>query len=332
MVEKEREKAEDFIGWRSEDGELEVIGIHDKDKHGQTLFKVTCTECSKDKELFPDDYFVSPKSSLIKGSKPCGCSKKPKWKDWQFLILARRVGEKKGFIVNGFAEGFHGHHTKLNLECLKDGHKWTASINAVIKGGRGCPNCKYELQKEQLKTPEHIALQNCIAICKEMDYDVIGFVGGYKNQNSRFEYICKIHRKQNVNYNSFVNRGSRCKGCWKDKQKEIGNGNGFYLERKDKQDFLYTIDFNNQFIKIGRSFDIKQRISSLKQLSKIKNIKKLRIFSGTHEQIYNLEQEIHNELRERNFQYYQDWSTECFDKDCLFILNNILDNCELQEI
>ena len=37
------EKAEDFIGWKSKDGKLEVIGIHGK-KAGRTTFKVTCTE------------------------------------------------------------------------------------------------------------------------------------------------------------------------------------------------------------------------------------------------------------------------------------------------
>lgn len=326
MVKKEREKAEDFIGWKSEDGELEVIGIHDKDKHGQTLFKVTCTECSKDKELFPDDYFVSPKSSLIKGSKPCGCSKKPKWKGSQFLILACRTGENKGFIVHGFAEEFKGVHTKLNLECLKDGYKWTARIGSIINKGSGCPKCVCVTPTEQE------ALQKCIDICKEMNYEPMGFVDAYKNNKVRFEYLCKFHGKQNVSYNNLVNKGTRCWSCAKDKLKELGNGNGFYPERKDEIDFLYILDFNGEFIKVGRSFDIKQRISSLKHQSKIKKIKKLRIFSGTHEQIYNLEQEIHNELRERNFQYYQDWSTECFDKDCLFILNNMLDNCELQEI
>ena len=59
------QKAEDFIGWKSPDGKLEVIGIAEETcKNGRKLFKVTCTECSKDKELFPDGYFVSTKSNF----------------------------------------------------------------------------------------------------------------------------------------------------------------------------------------------------------------------------------------------------------------------------
>lgn len=211
---KKREKPEDFIGWKSPDGKLEVVGIVGKDKWSVALFKVTCTDCSKDKELFPDGYFVITKSNLVRGRKPCGCSKSPKWEEWQYLILARRVGEKKGFIVHSFAEEFHDRYTKLNLECLKDGHKWTASIDNIINGGT--PKCAGVNLSEQKKTPAYIALQKCINICEEMNYGVVGFVDGYKGvHKTRFEYNCKIHGKQNVSYNTFINMGAAVKAAIK---------------------------------------------------------------------------------------------------------------------
>lgn len=325
---KKNSRPEDFIGWKSEDGKLEVIEIHQESINGKpATFKVTCTECSKDKELFPDGYFISTKGDLKRGSKPCGCSKIPKWKPWQYLILAGRVGTAKGFIVNGFAAQFKNIHTKLNLECLKDGYKWVASINNVINKSSGCPKCG-----GNLKYQEQEALQKCIDICKEMDYDVIGFVSRYKNKNSRFEYNCKNHGKQEVSYNNFVNSGNRCIGCWKDRQKDSGNGNGYYPERKDEVDFLYVLNFNYKFIKVGRSFDVNDRIRKLRSESKIKKIYKFRVFTSTHQEIYDLEQELHSELRERNFQYYVNWSTECFENDCQYILNKLLDNCGLEEV
>lgn len=325
---KKRETAEGFIGWKSEDGKLEVTGIAGKQGR-TTIFKVTCTECSKDPELFPDGYFISQKGHLVKGQKPCGCSMY-KWVDWQFLILARRVGKEKGFIVHGFAEEFKNAHTKLNLECLKDGHNWIASIHNVVNAGTGCPKCS-----EKYKPTDQEALQKCFDICKEMDYDVVGFVSGYKGAHkTRFEYICKIHGKQNVIYNNFVNNGRRCKGCYKDRQKELGNGNGYYPERKDEVDFLYILNFNDKFIKVGRSFNVDERIKNLKKPSEsgIRNIKKLRIFTATHQDIYDFEQELHSDLRNRNFQHYVDWSTECFENDSLYILNKLLDECGLEEV
>ena len=152
MIEKKkakRQKPEDFIGETFNEGRLEVIGIAGKDNRGLTLFKVTCIECSKDKELFPDGYFVSTKWNLKNGKKPCGCSDRPVWEDWQFLILASRVAKDR-FIVHDFAEPFKNVSTKLNLECLKDGYKWTANINSVMVG-HGCPMCVLATQNRQNK-------------------------------------------------------------------------------------------------------------------------------------------------------------------------------------
>ena len=325
---KKYEKPEDFIGWKSPDGKLEVTGIAGKQGRN-TTFKVTCDECAKDKELFPGGYFISTKGNLVRGKKPCGCAFNPKWEPWQFLILAHRAAKGR-FIVHGFAEEFHGKNTKLNLECLKDGHKWTAITSNIMNRGSGCPKCS-----GNAKPTEQEALQKCIDICKEMNYDVVGFSDGYKGAHkTRFKYNCKTHGKQKVSYDSFVNGGKRCSGCWKDRQKDLGNGNGYYPERKDETDFLYILNFNDKFIKVGRSFDVDERVKGLKKPSEsgIKKIYKLRIFTATHQEIYDYEQELHSELRERNFQHYVDWSTECFNNDCHSTLTELLNNCTFEEV
>lgn len=326
-MKKKKETPEDFIGWKSEDGKLEVIGIHGK--QGQiTTFKVTCHKCKEDKELFPDEHFVSTKGHLVNGCKPCGCSKKPEWNKEQYLILARRAANGR-FIVHGFAEEFRGSKTKLNLECLKDGHKWTARTNHIINTGSGCPKCS-----DNARPTEQEVLERCKEICKIEEYEPIGFVGRYTNKSSRFEYKCLKHGKQNVSYNDFVNKGTRCKDCWKYKQKEMSGRDGYYPERKDEKDFLYILNFNNKYIKVGRSFDVDERMKNLRTKSKvpIKNIHKLRIFTATHQEIYDLEQELHSELRERGFQYYLNWTKECFETGSLFVLNNLLNICGLQEL
>lgn len=331
---KKREKPEDFIGWKSPDGKLEVIGFADKNgKNGRKLFKVTCTECSKDKELFPDGYFVSTKYDLKDGKRPCGCSSNPRWEDWQYLIKATRIGNGR-FIVHGFAEKFAGAHTKLNLECIHDHHKWRSGINNTMNG-RGCPVCKGTNTTSRQKIPDCVALSRCISICEEMGYEFVGFVGGYKGVlKTRFEYICPIHGKQEVNYNTFVNTGSRCPCCWREKQIELGDRNGYYPERKDEQDYLYILNFDNKFVKVGRSFDVDGRIDNLKtpSLSGIKNVIKLRVFTATHKEIYDFEQNLLKYLRGKGYQWYVSWSTECFDTGCLPLLNSTLDNCNIEEL
>ncbi len=265
---------------------------------------------------------------MVKGQKPCGCSKSPRWTKEQYLILARRVAQGR-FIVHGFAEKFRGQRTKLSLECLIDGYKWTASIDNIINAYHGCHKCS-----GKYKPTEQETLDKCKSICEIEGYEPLGFVDGYRNQKSRFEYKCPIHGKQSVVYHAFVSIGSRCGSCWKGRQKELGNGYGYYPERKDEKDFLYVLNFNDRFLKVGRSFDIDERIKNLRTGSKvpIKNIHKLKIFTATHQEIYDTEQEIHKELRERGFQYYLDWTNECFDNECIGILNKLLDIYNLEEI
>lgn len=329
----QNERSEDFVGKTFNDGKLKVIGIAGKDKWGVALFKVVCEICSKDSELFPEGYFISTKNNLIAGNKPCGCSKRYKWGERQYLVLAKRVAKEKSFIVNGIIGEFNGIHTRLDCECIIHKYKWYPSIHHLVRSKTGCPKCS-----KVYRCTEQEALDKCTTICKEMNYKAIGFLDGYKNSKSKFSYICQSHGKQNVEYNSFVNCNRRCSGCWRDRQLEIlkdnGNGNGYYPERKDEQDFLYVLNFNDKFIKVGRSFIVDKRLKGLRTVSKIpiRKIYKLRIFTATHQEVYDYEQELLRELKELHFQYPVDWSNECFINDALPIVNGLLSKCRLKEI
>lgn len=259
MIKKKREKAEDFIGWKSEDGKLEVMGITGK-KGTFTLFKVYCSECSEDTELFPDKYFTCYKSTLVGDYKPCGCGKNTRWEHWQFKLKAKRqLGDSVSFTEVG---EYKGSRTKIMCECLIDGKTWYTNYRRVLYSKQSCPECAL----------------------------------------NRHRQITSFH--------------------------------GYYPERKEEQDFLYILNFDDRFIKVGRSFNVEERTKSLRDVSKIPliDIHKIRIFTAAHQQIYDYEQELHSELRERNFQYYVDWSTECFENDSLFILNKMLDECGLEEV
>lgn len=387
------EKAEDFIGWKSKDGKLEVIGIKGKDNNGRSLFKVTCVECCKDKELFPIGHFVSLKDNLKKGQIPCGCAKSPRWNQEQFLVLARRAAKGR-FIVHGFNEEFHGQNTKLACECVIDGHFWYPRINNVLKyqgcpkcgkrpniteeeaisncesicekegytflgfpsgyrnnrsrleylcdlhgiqninynhfvnSGKRCKYCKIEESAERLKIPEDQALSNCVSICIENNYTPIGFDTGYKNNKTIFKYLCPIHGERTVTYNSFVNRGSRCGACAKD---EV-SFNGYYPNRKDEVDYLYILNFDDKFIKVGRSFNIDKRINTLKSASGIDNISKLQIFTSTHKDIYCTEQALIKQLRHAGFQLNLTWTRGCFNNRCYTDLQRMILNISPDEV
>lgn len=319
VIEKKNEKAEDFIGWKSPDGLLEVIGQVSKGKHAK--FKVVCKICSNDTELFPVGYFIRTKYELKSGKKPCGCSKSPRWTKEQLLINARRKAEGR-FIVHGFVGKYKGSHTKIDCECLIDGYKWQPKLYTVSNFESGCPECA-----GIVKLSEKIATLKCKDICYSMGYTFLSFIGGFKSTKSRLRYKCNTHGTHEVDYGNFVNGGTRCPLCWKERQQDLGFCNGWYPERAEEKDYLYILNFNDEYIKVGRSFDVDDRITKLKSESCCKNINKISIYTALHKEIYTMEQELHEDLRVRGFTFVPDtwYSKETFDKDCLFILNKHLD-------
>lgn len=234
-IKRRQEPAESFVGWVSEDGKLEVVGIAGK-RGNTTLFRVICIECSNDKELFPNGYFISTKSHLKSGRKPCGCSKSPVLSLDQQLIKVRRLVNNK-FIIKGVITNYKDKKTRLDCECPVDGHKWTPTMVDVMQG-YGCPMCG-----GSLKRTEESALEKCKIICDQENYICLGFPDGYKNKNSRFEYECKIHGKSNVSYNNFVNNRRKCKGCSKSGYNPNKEGS-FYIVK-------WTNKNSHSFIKFG---------------------------------------------------------------------------------
>lgn len=314
-----RSKKEDFIGWKSPDGNLEVIGIAGKGKDGRTLYKIACKLCSEDKELFPVEYFISNKNNLVYNNQcPCGCSFSPKWNKEQYIILAKREAKER-FIIHGFTEEFNGVYTKISCECIIDGFKWETSLNTIINKGCGCKECAKREISSKHRNKE--AIGNCIKACDEEGYTFVGFDKGYKNSFSRLKYICPVHGEKHVSYNNFVNHGSRCPDC----AKEEFSFYGYYKDRVDKLDNLYILNFDNNYIKVGRSFEVKNRLVTLRYDSGCKNIKVMRVYRAKHSDVFKIEQEIHTELRAKGFEHHEStWSTETFNNNCLCELNEIL--------
>ena len=105
-----------------------------------------------------------------------------------------------------------------------------------------------------------------------------------------------------------------------------GNSNGYYEERANEVDYLYVMDFKVS-TKVGRSFDITRRQGELKRKAEIDFYPEvLQSYTASHKTIFDTEQAIHAQLRSRGFQYYCDFTNECFTVDCWNILQEILED------
>lgn len=391
---------DDFIGTTfptPKGGVLTVVSWDGERCGSSKIYTLSCNICSKDTELYPEK-FKSEKGKILKGGVPCGCSKKPNWKEHHYSVRVKRECKNRGYIFHGWSGDFKGSQTKLSLENPNTGSVWkSTSIYNFLSGsgdpqqallrhklpdkthiedfhkagftrdykffrnkdkidGRGfkvywdyvCPVCSvdeyvkvglcsgvFSAHRDSLKAGSKSCRCNNTyrwtqeqkeyqinKICKEEDLSFIGWLGDYENNESKFRWVCQKGHDCITSINNFLCKGIRCNTCWKVR----GIFYGYYPERIQESDILYILNFDNQYIKIGRSFDIDRRIKQLKKESNITTIDTLYLIKGTHQEIYNLEQFLHTELRDRGFEYETDWgSIECFDLDSLKLTYKLVD-------
>lgn len=200
---------------------------------------------------------------------------------------------------------------------------FTSFISSLKKGIKSC-RCGKSYRWTQKQREYQIN-----KVCHEEGLTFISWCDekvGYKSNKSKFNWKCSQGHDCKTSVVNFLSHSARCMTCRKDKQKEQGVGYGYYPHRTQEEDSLYILNFDNQYIKIGRSFQVDTRIKQLKKESGITNINILRCIKGTHQEIYDLEQFLHMELRDRGFEYQTDWgSVECFDLDSLKLTYKLIE-------
>ena len=311
-----------------------VDTIEEKSKHRK--FILECEVCSKDTELWPYGSITSVKSSLESGRVPCGCSNKPTWSQSQYEILVKRRCLQHGYMFEGFVGEWKGHNTYLRLHNIRNGNTWgSTNIHNFLNNGIGCP-----LEANQKRWTEQEREQQINNIFTLEGGEFIGWSGEYKNAYSKFNWICSEGHPCETSVNKFLNNGARCPSCYKIKQREDGVGYGYYPHRVDEKDFLYIINFDDKYIKVGRSFNVEDRFKGNTGLLKCselthEKIKILKIFTSKHQEIFDTEQWLHEELRGRGYEYNKKdglWSIELFDMDSLPVLDYLMKDTELEDV
>lgn len=162
-------------------------------------------------------------------------------------------------------------------------------------------------------------------VCHEEGLTFLGFEGKYRNSKTPLIWLCKEGHKNSTGIYDFLEQGTRCRKCaWRSSR---GNGNGYLHHRRNERDLLYILSFG-QYIKIGRSFEISNRLKNLKKESKIKEIDILYLYEGSHKNVYDVEQAIHKHLEDLGY-YHEDskWSTETFENGSIHDATLLLNSC-----
>ena len=305
-----------------------------EEKGKSRKFILECEICSKDAVLWPYGSITSVKGHLVSDHVPCGCAMCPKWTPTQYEVLIKRKCSERGYEFLGFAGDWKGNNTYLRLHNLSNGNVWgSATINNFLNSGRGCPLesglKRWSAQEREQQLNEVFKVEGGV---------FIGWDGEYSGAFSKFKWNCSENHSCETSVHNFLNHDHRCSSCGKIKRREEGVFYGYYLLRKDETDYLYIIHFKKGgYIKVGRSFDVEQRLKGNGGLLKASNHKRneieiLSIYTGKHQDVYDTEQWLHEELTERGFYHEMStWTVETFDADCKDVLFRLLSESGLEE-
>ena len=207
---KKRIPAENFVGWISPDGNLEVVELIEKSKHSK--YKVVCKICSQDKELFPDGYFISNKKSLEAGHLPCGCSPSHKWSTSSYIVKLNRVLDGSGIEYKIPKNIKITRQTRIQLYCNKHKVWWETSVGNVIKGTK-CKLCHFDKLHLIKRKDEKLVVQQITSKLKDSGYEFIGFVSGYRTAHSYINFLCKHHGPQQISISNLLYGENGCASC-----------------------------------------------------------------------------------------------------------------------
>ena len=201
-------------------------------------------------------------------------------------------------LCTGIFQSFIGHLKDGKLSCRCSTHpSWT------------------EKQREyQLKE-----------ICKKDGLTFVGWETEYKRYTSYFFWLCKEGHLCKTSVDNFI-RGNRCITCAE------GACNGHYPLRHTEDDYLYIMLLDDIMIKCGRSFNFKRRSREV-EIASSKKVEVLHLFTGTHKEVYDIEQKVKDIMYVNGLNYYTTnsttWggSTECYKKDALPMVLEIIGDC-----
>ncbi|QQG34015.1 meiotically up-regulated protein 113 [Aeromonas phage ZPAH1] len=309
---------------------IEVIEFVGYDKNMKNkYYKIICSLCSKDQELFYKDFIMSS-SNIKKGRIPCGCSSCPNWDETQTKVLVTRKSNNRFYV--GDYDSYIGRNTKVNLTCIKCNHKWKPSVSSILSG-KGCDKCarkQSSIDRSNKKAEGYL-----IKYLSEKGYIFVGWeFGKYENTFSKFQFMCPIHGEKWGTYNNIINHKRGCSDC-------TDKGGGF--DRTSDVSYLYLVEWTNDmgysWLKYGITNNMSRRIKQIKNENLRKNGRVLlnrilHVFTGSGGDIASIESSIKNLVGKSPTNKSEMYSgfTECTSKNNLSKIISLISENHLQEI
>ncbi len=358
---------DDFVGYSyttPKGSTITVISESEGSKTTNRRYLSTCSVCSKDKELWPENFDKS-KDTYLKQKVFCSCGDRdPYYTEDQFNVILKRCSSERGDGLKFLSivppeKGNIKKTTRVMVKC-REGHiTETMNISSYLNFKGYCNSCRGEAIRKTLSSKidwlsevrysdlgtlrveeekgKHLYLRCDIcsndielypepfklhksdwragkvpcgcspysSVSKEQ-YRVlceraslgkgnvfVDFKGEWKGCDTKVIQHCPLHGEWDTSsVDKLVNGKRSCPDCSKE-----NSTFGLYKHRRKDGDILYLIRLhseNENFIKVGRSFNLRERLHRYKAFY---NIEVLSLLQMTHEEVFKVEWDLKRELK-----------------------------------
>lgn len=233
---------DDFVGTKKptpKGGELTVLPWAGDRRGSHKYYPVTCSICSKDKELFPSP-FMCKKSDIVKGIIPCGCGNRRWTKEQYETILSRKFLERGlplkvvGWVDDGKKINCYSKpiiYCELHKITSCDSHVTHLRTGEVI----GCTECRQDSYITHYCKPEAEASVDVTRYLESVGGEFLSFVGKYHGLSTKVKWKCKNGHYPETLLGSLVKLKNDCYLC---------KSNGF---RDHKVGYFYLTEFYSEY-------------------------------------------------------------------------------------
>lgn len=156
---------------------------------------LTCSECSKDEELWPYGSIHTRINNLVRGNIPCGCSKFIRLKEWQSKIVVERQCKLRGYKFLGWKKEYEN-KLKTGIVLFDEINKVNTevcNISSFLAGRDGISRASQKIRDNKIKDLSYY--EDLFLRSGSFKMGTIFIRKNEKDVSGRFlkwEYICPV--------------------------------------------------------------------------------------------------------------------------------------------
>lgn len=188
--------AEDFVGesfTTPRGGLFKITGMLPREyylngKMKNATYTATCSVCSKDEELNPEEFLVNRSNMVCRSeiSFPCQCNKANNMSEYQYKVLLNRKLSSVGLRVLSWWGEYINRGSKVNVVCKRHNHILTTDILSCLSFDISL--CRYCRLEESLKELVIKYNKDYSKIYNTEVFDITCYLD--HNNNKRFNLKC----------------------------------------------------------------------------------------------------------------------------------------------